>query len=826
MRKLIQDLRYGARALGKAPGLTIIALLSMAIGIGANTAIFSLVDKLLLQQLPVREPERLALLSAESVNPRFKMNVFSWRDYLDYRERNQVFSDLIAASPRFVGMGSGAELEQISCEIVSENYFSGLGVRMVHGRPFTVEENSAPNAHPVAILGYGLWRRRFGGNPAVIGNTVVLNGTTFTVVGVAPSGFKGIFTDRPAEVWAPTMMYEPLMRMKPGSADWLNRRSSAWLKLMGRMKPGVPVAEAQAAMDILARQIREANTPVSSRTMPFYEKRIFADPGGRGDSFLREKRAAPLKFLMATVGLVLLIACANVANLLLARSTSRRKEIAIRLSLGATRGRIVTQLLTESALLAVLGGALGVMLAPWLTKLLLTFQPDAVDMRGWLSQTLDLRVLGFTLMISMLSGLLFGLLPALQASRPDLVSGLKEEGSLPFGRERIWNPRNLLVIGQVALSLVVLISAGLFVRSLNKLFAIDPGFDPENALVMDLDLPATKYDDQKGRELIRQLRERLQSLPGVESVTMANMTPLSGARGMSSFVVEGRPMKQNEMLTANYSNVGPGYHELMRIPLKAGRGFSERDRDSAPGVTIINEAFARTYFPNQNPIGKRISLNTNGPWLEVVGLVGNTKNLVLTEEPAPFFYLPSLQRPFDNYQQLIIRTKTDANALRAAARSVAASLDPDLALAKTTTLADSLRDSIASSRMASALTMLFGLIALLLAGIGLYGVISYSVNRRTREIGVRMALGAQARDALWMVIRSGMAMALIGTGIGLVSSWAVTRLLQSLLFGVSATDPLTFIVVPLLLAVVTLVACYLPARRAAKVDPLVALRRE
>jgi predicted permease len=304
------------------------------------------------------------------------------------------------------------------------------------------------------------------------------------------------------------------------------------------------------------------------------------------------------------------------------------------------------------------------------------------------------------------------------------------------------------------------------------------------------------------------------------------MTPLSGARGMSSFMVEGRPMKQNEMLTANYSNVGPGYHESMRIPLKAGRGFGEMDRDSAPGVAIINETFARTYFPNQNPIGKRISLSTNGPWLEVVGLLGDTKNLLLTEEPAPFFYLPSLQRPFDNYQQMIVRTRTDANALRPAARAAAASFDPDLALAKTTTLADGLRDSIASSRMASALTILFGLIALLLAGVGLYGVISYSVNRRTREIGVRMALGAESRDALWMVIRSGMTMALIGTGIGLIASWAVTRLLRGMLFGVSATDPLTFIIVPLLLSVVTLVACYLPARRAAKMDPLMALRRE
>ncbi|MGH9937015.1 MAG: ABC transporter permease, partial [Blastocatellia bacterium] len=528
MRTLWQDLRYGARMLGKTPGLTIIALLSMAIGIGANTAIFSLVDKLLLQKLPVTEPERLALLSAESVNPRFKMNVFSWRDYLDYREQNQVFSDLIASGPRFAGLGTGAELEQVACELVSENYFSALGVRLASGRSFTAEENSAPGAHPVAILSYGLWQRRFGAHPEVIGQTVTLNGASFTVVGVAPQGFKGIFTDRPSEVWAPVMMYEPLMQLKPGN-NRHNRRSSGWLKLMGRMKPGVTLAQAQAAMDTLARQIREANTPVSNRALPFYEKRIFADPGGRGDSFLRSKVAEPLQFLMATVGLILLIACANVANLLLARSATRRREIAVRLALGASRARIVAQLLTESTLLAVIGGALGLLLAPWLTDLLLAFQPEARDMQAWLSQTLDARVLIFTMAVSVLSGLLFGLLPALQASKSGLVSALKDEGALHSGRERFWSLRQSLVVGQVALSLVVLIGAGLTLRSLGKLFAIDPGFDPENALVMDVDLPASKYDGQKGRELFNQLRERLRALPGVEGVTMANLTPLSNS---------------------------------------------------------------------------------------------------------------------------------------------------------------------------------------------------------------------------------------------------------------------------------------------------------
>src|SRR5262249_23382775 len=394
------------------------------------------------------------------------------------------------------------------------------------------EENSAPGASAVAILSHGLWQRRFGANPEIIGQTITLNGANFTVVGIAPPGFKGIFTDRPSEIWAPVMMYEPLMQLKP-AADWLNRRGSGWLKLMGRMKPGVSLTEAQIAMDTLARQIREANTPVSNRALPFYEKRIFADPGARGDSFLRAKVSEPLQFLMATVGLILLIACANVANLLLARSAARRREIAVRLALGAGRARIVAQLLTESALLAVIGGGLGLIFAPWLTGLLLAFQPGARNIRALVSQKLHLRGFGFPLAGFVFFRVVFCPPPALPTSKPGLASALKDDGALHTGGERFRSLRHLLVVGQVALSLVVLIGAGLFVRSLGKLFAIDPGFNPDNALVMDLDLPASRYDEQRGRELFNQLRERLQALPGVKGVTMANLTPLSNARAMS-----------------------------------------------------------------------------------------------------------------------------------------------------------------------------------------------------------------------------------------------------------------------------------------------------
>jgi putative ABC transport system permease protein len=685
---------------------------------------------------------------------------------------------------------------------VTDGFFAMLGARPQIGRDFLPEEDRA-GRNNVVILSHGLWQKRFGGDPGVVNRAITLSGRSYTVIGVAPATFR--FLDSDAEFWTPMAF----------TAEQAQQRGR-YLRAIGRLKTGVALEQARSEMGGIADRLAKQYPTIAGwnvKLTPLLEYAV-------------KDVKTHLLLLLGAVVFVLLIACVNVANLLLARSATRRREIAVRLALGASRARIIAQLLTESALLAVIGGALGLILAPWLTDLLLAFQPDARDMQAWLSQTLDARVLVFTLAVSALSGLLFGLLPALQASKPGLVSALRDDGALHTGRERFWSLRHLLVVGQVALSLMVVIGAGLFVRSLGKLFAIDPGFNPENALVMDVDLPANTYDEQNGRELFRQLRERLQALPGVEGVTMANLTPLGGSRATSSFLVEGMPMKQGEMLTANYSNVGPGYHELMRIPLKAGRGFSEMDRDTAPGVAIINEAFAKAYFPNQNPIGKRISLGTNDPWLEIIGLTHDTKNFFLTENPAPYFYLPTLQRPFDNYQRMIIRTRTDANALRAAARDVAASLDPNLALAKTSSLASELRDSVASSRMATALTTLFGATALLLAGIGLYGLISYSVSRRTREIGIRMALGAQSRDALWMVIRQGMTLALVGAGVGLIASLALTRLIKTLLFGVSPTDPMTFIAVSLLLAAVTLAACYIPARRAARVDPMVALKYE
>lgn len=828
-----RDLRYGIRMLWKNPGFTTVAVISLAVGIGANTAIFSLVDKLLVRSLPVRQAEQLVLLSAESVNPRFLNTIFSWPDFVDYREQNQVLSGLTALNQIEGKLGMGAEAEKVRIEMVSGNYFDVLGVRVAQGRAFSAEEDKTPGAHPVAVLSYGLWRRRFGADASLIGKTVVLNDDHYTVIGIAPKGFTGLKLEFPTEVWVPLMMRPQLM---PGTVS-LQERRMAWLTLIGRLKPGVTWSQAEAHLDLLARQIREAYTRPSDRHLPFYERRILLEPCGKGISFLRKKLNDTLRLLLAVVGLLLFIACANVSTLLLARSTARRKEIAVRLALGASRARLIQQLLTESLLLALVGASAGLLCAPYLHELLLAFQPNINLSPTVLSRSLDARVLGFALLVSILSGVIFGLVPALQSSRSDLAPALKGADHLLRQHERRWNARHLLVIAQVALALVVLIGAGLFIRSLSKLLSIDPGFRTENVFVIAVELPRERYAggrseeffrrvDEKNNAFFNQLAERLKALPGVEAVSTAGITPLSGSVGVHSVFIEGYQPRTGETIAIDFNKVGPGYHELMGIPIVRGRGFTERDRAGAPGVVIINEAMARLYFPDRNPLGKRMRLGTGEPWLEIIGVIRDFRIRQLTETPIPHFDLPSLQNPYGTFVRVLIRTSSEpANPLAAARREVRV-LDPGALVVSTGTLAEELRNSIAPARIAAALTSLFGLMGLLLAVIGLYGVMAYSVNRRTHEIGIRMALGAQRNDVLKLVVRQGMILVLIGVAIGLAAAFALTRVMSSLLYGVSTTDPVTFVSMALLFAAVALLASYIPARRAAKMDPMVALRYE
>src|SRR5262245_44443844 len=732
---LVRDLRYGARMLMKQPGFTLIAVITLALGIGANTAIFSVADKLLLRQLPVRDPSRLALISAESVNPKFLTTIFSYPDYVDYGDQNEVFSGLFASGAQTVKLGADEQSDKINLELVSGNYFDALGLAAAQGRVIRDEDNRAEDAHPVAVISHGCWQRRFGGQPGVVGRTMLLNGASYAIIGVAPARFTGMRVEVPAEAWVPLMMRRQLLSATTSNFE----RRLAWLKLMGRLKPGVTMAQAQSSFDLTAQRIFEANTAPSDRKLPFNEKRMLLEPGGLGISSLRRSLGDTLKLLLAVVALLLLLACANVANLLLARAMARRQEIAMRLALGAGRWQIIRQLLTESLLLASLGAGAGLLLAPWLYKLLFAFQPGFTIENSTLQSSLDARVLGFTALSAMLSGLLFGLAPAWQSARADLIPTLKDgEASATQGGRR-WNAPSALVVAQVALALVMLVGAGLLARSLRHLFAIDLGFRAENLVIAPLELPRAAYAtatdaagkravDERYNQYFTQVVERVKALPGVESATTAWFTPLMPLISKTSVVIEGWQPQPGENIAIDSTGVGPGYHEALGIPLVAGRGFTERDNGNAPGVVIINETLARVYYPNQNPLGKRLSLGPGRPWLEIIGVTRDYRLHSLTETPPPHFDLPALQRNYGSSARLVVRAKLDPLAVFPAVRKEALALNAQVTIDAPTTLYDELKNSIAAARMASTLTGIFGLTAALLAAIGLYGVMSQTVS--------------------------------------------------------------------------------------------------
>jgi putative ABC transport system permease protein len=831
LRELWQDSRHSVRMMLKQPGFTSIAVLTLALGIGANTAIFSLMDKLIVRSLPIKEPSELVLLqgmaSSDSQFKTFYLTEFSWADYLDYRAKNQVFSNLTAMSQASVNLGSGDQMERVRAELVSDNYFETLGVRPSLGRDFLPDENKTPGAHPVAMISYSLWRSRFGGDPKVVGQTVQLNESSYTIIGVASSSFKGLEVESPVDVWIPAMMRSQIAQLRPEDENWVGNRAVAVFKLLGRLKPGMTKEGAQLAMDTLARQVRDSWVPRSDETPFFTLSQMTLVPAGKGISRLRDKMRSTLEQLFAVVGLILIIACANVANLLLARSASRRKEISIRLALGAGRARLVRQLLTESMILAAAGGAAGMLLAPWLSGLPLFYQASPEAAGAVLDHSVNWRVAAFTLLVASLTGLLFGLLPALQASRPDLITAIKEEGASQADRSSFNLSRRGLIIAQVALSMVVLVSAGLYLRSLSRLLAIDPGFSPEKVLVAEFELPMTKYDTERSQDFYWRLLERLRALPGVESVATANYTPLGGKVSLAEILVEGQSANADQLPTAFNYTVSAGYHELMGIRLLQGRGFTAEDRKGAPNVAIVNEALARRFFPGGNALGKKVSLGVGEPWMEIVGVTRDVKSLGLILDRTDIqLDLPVEQHNISNPLRVLVRTRHDAADLLASVRREVRAFDPGLSFFKTTTLKDDLLANISEQRMLAVLISLFGGLALLLASVGLYGVIAYSVSHRTREIGIRMALGAQTADVLKLVMREGLLLVAIGLMIGLASAWAATRLIKGYLYSVSASDPLTFIAIAVLLIIVTSLACWIPARRAAKVDPMIALRHE
>jgi putative ABC transport system permease protein len=819
MRTLIRDLRFGARMLAKHPGFTVVAVVTLALGIGANTAIFSVVNTVLLRPLDYREPGRVVALW-ENVPAKGGRWRVAPANFFDWKRQSEVFEEVAAFGASTLNLTGEGEPAQLSGSRVGEGYFGALGVAPALGRAFLAEEYE-PGKGQVVILGQGLWRGRFGSDPNVLGKTVRLDGAAYTIVGVMPAGVYPAWPST-AKISFEASRQEYLVPMSFSPA-WAANRDSHVLGVVARMKRGVTPERAQADMDLIARRLEEAypadNKGEGALVVPLAEEVV-------------GNVRAPLLVLLGAVGLVLLIACANVASLLLAQLAARRKEVAIRAALGAGRGQLVRQFLVEGALLSLAGGALGVLLAAWGVDLLLKVMPREAPRLDEVG--VDASVLLFTLALSAFTSLVFGFVPALQASRADLREALKEAGrntSAGPSRQRF---RRMLVVAQVATAVVLVVGAALLVKSFWRLRQVDPGFDPERVAVLSLSLPQSKYAEwQKISGFYSQLIERVKGLPGVRSATIAYDNPLT-SNWLDSFTIEGRPDPEPGQAPVEcFRPVGHEYFRTAGIELLKGRHFEEQDDPAHPGAAIINEAFARKYFSGEDPLGKRLLTQTparmsNGPMptaFEIVGVVRDTKFKGLSAESSPAFYVPAAQFPLSN-MVVMARVEGDPAAYAQSLRAAVWSLDRDQPINAITTLDAIVAEDIAQPRFNMLLMGLFGGLALLLAAVGVYGLLSYAVAQRTREIGVRIALGAQARDIFRLTVRQGVAPALAGVLVGLAAAFALTRLLSSLLYEMSANDPTVYAFVAALLTAVALLACYLPARRATKVDPMVALRYE
>jgi putative ABC transport system permease protein len=804
METLWQDIRYGFRMLWKNPGFTLVAVLALALGIGANSTIFSFVNGILLRPLPYQQPERLVLLDESSTKENSASIGVSFPNFLDWREQNRVFEDIATYVESSYTLVGGGEPEQVRGAGVSSGLFEIVGVAPMMGRTIRAEEDR-PDADTVVILSHGLWQSRFGADARIIGQTISLNNRSRTVIGVMPPGFK---FPEVADLWVPLAL---------DTKRWT--RTDHGLSAIARLKPGVTLPQAQAEMVAVARRIEEQN--------PVTNQGLSVNVNNLREGLVGDYRRA-LMILLGVVGFVLLIACANVANLLLARASVRQKEMSIRAALGASRWRIVRQLVTESLLLSAMGGVAGLLLALWGLDLLLAAIP--VEFPFWMKFNLDGRVLGFTIAVSLLTGIAFGSAPALQASKIDLNEALKEGGrsaGAGAGRRRL---RSLLVVVEVALSLVLLVGAGLMMRSFLRLRQVNPGVDPTNVLTMTVSLPRAKYTEpEKQVAFFQQLLERVETLPGVETAGAVSNLPLSGSLWGRSLTVEGRPvLPVGQAPMINHCVTTPNYFRSMGIQLLAGRDFTSADTKDALRVTVIDERLAREFWPGESAVGKRIRFGppeANEPWHTIVGVVGEVRHERLEMATRKSIYVPYSQIP-DRRMVLTIRTATDPMTLAAAVRGQVKELDPDQPVSDVRPMLEVISRSVWQPRLYAILFGIFAAVALVLATVGIYGVMSYAVTQRTHEIGIRMALGAQSSDVLKMVLGHGLLLALTGVVIGIGAAFALTRLMASLLFNVSATDPVTFIFIALLLMLVALVACLVPARKAMKVDPMVALRYE
>jgi predicted permease len=821
---LAQDLRYGQRLLWKSPGVSVLIVLCLAIGAGANLTIFGLVNAVLLRPARgVHQQGSLVLLGRTENGKGFDAS--SYLNYQDLRAQASVFTDVAAFHTTPVSLGGADFNERLTSAIVSGNYFDALRVQTSVGRSFLPEEDQTPGKHAVAVLSHDLWERRFARDPGLIGRTVQLNARDVTIIGVAAKGFRGIETGENVDLWLPIAMHTLAM---PDAANLFKGRDNNWLDLVARLKPGVSLEKAQAEMNVIAARLREAY-PQENQTKGI---QVSAHIGLTPDD--RAEAVGFLAMVMIISGLVLLIACANAANLLLARAANRRKEIAIRLALGASRPRIIAQFLAESLLLSTAGCLAGSLISLWAKDWLVALfsqalTPEALDFSP------DIRMMGFTILLACVTTLLAGFAPAFQASKPDLAPELKDAGGVSGGdKARLGK---FFVVGQVALSLALLVSAGLLVRTLQRAYQIHPGFETENLLTLSLDLRLQNYDEPRGREFYRRLMEQVAALPGVRSVSLAVSRPLSWGAHSRTVFLPGQPEDPRQRPpVVDLNLISQGYLQTMNIPLLAGREFTDRDNGDSAGVVLINETMARQFWPKENPMGKRFEVGqTLGRRpVEVVGVIKDAKHRALNETPHPVMYL-SFDQEYSPKMFLYLRTAQDALTLLGPVQNEIHRLEPHLPIFDVKTMRRHLDDSIWPQRALAALIGVLGLLAVLLAAAGLYGVVSYTVEQRTREIGVRVALGAQTSDVLQMIIKQGMRLTILGTLIGLAIAWALIRLIRSVVFtteqadpffGVSSTDFLAFALTPLGLTAIALLACYFPARRASRVDPMIALRCE
>jgi predicted permease len=827
---LAQDLRYASRMLVKSPGFTVVTVLTLALGIGANTGLFSLVNSVLLGNLPVRNPEELVVVKYTDSRSQEAQEDFSYPMYQAMRDKNTVFRNVLTRSGVDFNASYGGQSERAVGEMVSGNYFETLGVQPFLGRLIGPEDDRTPGAHPVAVLTYGYWQRRFGSDPAVVGKDIILNNNPIRVIGIMPPGFYGTEMARNPDIRVPMMMATVF---RPVPANRLENPRHRWMTILARRKPEVSVAQAQASLDILYHQVLDAELQELGSSINAHDKeralasRIQLAPGSQGFAHLRREMERPLLLMFCVTGIVLLVACANLANLLLARNAKRKQEISVRLAIGAGPGRLIRQWLTESLLLSVLGGCAGIFVAYWAKTGLLDFLP--ADFSANLHAPMDFGVLGFALLVSLITGLLFGLAPALQLSQAGVSIALRHDSPSIASGERIFSLRSALIFLQVALSLPLLIGAGLFLHSLENLRGVSTGFVKGNVFLTRLNPAMNGYPQERIKSLYGDLLSRVRAMPDVRAASLTTSSVISGGWDQEGVKVEGYLPGPDENMSPNAAVVSPGYFATMGIPFVAGRDFAEQDTAARPKVVIVNETMAHYFFGNKDPLGKKIGTEDDPkapPDREIIGVVKDAKYVRLSEAPRRHFYAPMAQELRLLDMTLQVRTSGDPEKIGDLVRAQVHSLDANLPLYATTTLEIQIDDSLTQERLLTWLSSLFGILATLLASLGLSGVVAFSVARRTREIGIRMALGAQPGDILRHVVSHMAFLVTAGMAVGLAAAYGLSRLLGSMLYEVGSADPLAFAGACFLLGVVAALAAYLPARRATHVDPIVALRYE